>query len=112
MSDARANPQLVAFEQMLDGKGYPRGWYVRALLQAMFSPIKAVIVYTPGVGGYGLRREYYRRRFGHYGKNSLVDVGVIITGEENVSIGDCVWIDGYCSIEAIKASFKLVGGFT
>jgi acetyltransferase-like isoleucine patch superfamily enzyme len=99
--------QLEAFENMIEGKGIPHRFIPKFILEAIFSPIKAGIIYLPGVGGYGLRRLYYSRRLKHLGKNSLIDVGVIISGEKNVSIGDYVWIDRYCGLEAIKGFIEI-----
>lgn len=92
---------------MIEGKRIPYGWIIRASLEALFCPIKAAIVFAPGVGGYATRRFYYRRRLKHLGKNSLIDVGVIITGERNISIDDYVWVDRYCGLEAVKGFIKI-----
>jgi len=100
-------PELNAFERMIEGKKIPYRWLLRASLQALFSPVKAAIVYAPGVAGYAIRRFYYGHRLKHLGKNSLIDVGVIFVGERNISIDDYVWIDRYCGLEAIKGFIEI-----
>jgi galactoside O-acetyltransferase len=101
------SPELDAFERMLDGKRLPYRWMLKAGLEALMSPGKAVIIYTPGVGGYALRRFYYSHRLRHLGKNSLIDVGAIMSGEKNISIGDYVWVDRYCGLEAVKGFIEI-----
>lgn len=41
------------------------------------------------------------------GKNVLIDVGVYLYGTKNISIGDYVWIDTGCRIEAMLGEIKI-----
>lgn len=94
--------QLKLFEEMLEGKRMPLWQMTQLGIRSLFSdPIKMVITSMPGPFGYKLRQIYYKRIFRHYGKNTLIDVGVVTTGAENISIGDYTWIDSYVRMDAM-----------
>lgn len=62
------------------------------------------LTYLPGSGGNWIRYHYYKRKFKSCGKNVIVDIGVIISGAEYISVGDNVHIDKYCIIHAGKVT--------
>lgn len=68
--------------------------------------LKFFIVYMPGGLGNRIRYLYYKRRFKKCGKNVIIDVGVLIDGENLISVGDNVHIDKYCIISTGR---KLLG---
>lgn len=76
-------------------------------LGALFAPFVAAMTFMPGPIGYKLRQFYYRMRFKGYGKNSLIDVGVVVFGEENISIGDYTWIDSYVCLDARLGEIRI-----
>lgn len=100
--------QLKLFEEMLEGKKMPFWRGVRLGLTSLFvDPFKMTLTYMPGPVGYLLRQLYYRRVFRHYGENTLIDVGVVTTGAENISIGDYVWIDTYVRLDAMFGEIRI-----
>ncbi len=58
------------------------------------------IRFIPGGFGYKLREFYYRPLLKHMGRNVLIDTGVYLTGPANISLGDYVWIDINCILNA------------
>jgi galactoside O-acetyltransferase len=66
-----------------------------------------ILIYMPGPVGYKLRQIYYKRKLKSLGKNSLIDVGVLITGAENISIGDYTWIDSFVRLEGVLGEIKI-----
>jgi len=103
----RTASESDAFQKMLVGEGLPYRLLLKAGFMALAAPVKAGIVYSPGAGGYALRRFYYSHRLKHLGRDCLIDVGVIISGERNISIGDYVWVDRYCGLEAAKGFINI-----
>lgn len=79
-------------------------------IKSPFILLKAVflffITYLPGPSGYWLRYQFYKRKFKSCGKNVIIDVGVIISGTEHISIGDNVWIDKYSILIAGPIDIK------
>lgn len=68
--------------------------------------LKIIIIYLPGEIGFSLRRLYYKNKFKYLGKNFLINIGVIVEGPSEISIGDNVRIDSYCIISAGKIKNK------
>lgn len=58
------------------------------------------ITNIPGGLGYKLRYYYYRSKFKNCGINLKIDIGVSISGIENITIGDNVHIDKYTIISS------------
>lgn len=98
-----------AFAEMIEGK-ISLGNMTRLALRSLFDPIKLLIMYMPGPTGYKIRQVYYGRTLRHLGKNSLIDVGVIMVGNENISIGSYTWIDSYVKIQTPFGSIKIGKG--
>jgi acetyltransferase-like isoleucine patch superfamily enzyme len=69
--------------------------------------VEGLIRNIPGPIGFKIRSFYYRFRFGHLGKNVLIDIGVIFNGPANIFIGDYVWIDSYCKFEAMLGEIRV-----
>lgn len=61
--------------------------------------ILLIVIYLPGKTGINLRNIVYKKKFKSYGKNIIIQTGVIFIGYENISIGDNVKIDHNCLIE-------------
>ncbi len=92
--------KLYLFKEMLEGRSH--FWLTARLgYTALFDPFKFVIKHMPGPSGLKLRQLYYRQVFGKLGKNSLIDVGVEVSGEENVYIDEYTWIDSYVRMNCI-----------
>jgi acetyltransferase-like isoleucine patch superfamily enzyme len=66
---------------------------LRPLIEAFLRPID---------GGLGeqLRYRYYRRRLKACGANVRIGINVRLTGLEHISVGDDVWIDDGCILNA------------
>lgn len=62
--------------------------------------IEFFIIYMPGQFGTHLRYVYYKRKLKACGKNVVIDVGVIFSGIGHISVGDNVYIDKYCVLNA------------
>jgi len=62
--------------------------------------ILLIVIYLPGRTGIKLRNSVYKRKFKSYGKNIIIEPGVIFKGYKNISIGDNVKIDHNCLIES------------
>jgi maltose O-acetyltransferase len=65
---------------------------------------KFFITHFPGAVGNKLRYKFYKKKFKRCGENVVIDQGVIIQGEEDISLGNNVWIDKYCILIAGKIS--------
>lgn len=104
---SKTEMQRRAFEAMIEGKPMSVGTFLRLGADALFDPLRMLIMYMPGGGGYALRRLYYRPILRHLGKNCLIDVGVLIQGAENISIGDYCWIDAYCQLSGVLGQITI-----
>lgn len=62
--------------------------------------ILLIVIYLPGKTGIKLRNIVYKRKFKSYGKDIVIQPGVVFIGYENISIGDNVKIDHNCLIES------------
>ena len=62
--------------------------------------ILLIVIYLPGKTGINLRNIVYKKKFKSYGKNIVIEPGVIFKGYKNISIGDNVKIDHNCLIES------------
>jgi acetyltransferase-like isoleucine patch superfamily enzyme len=72
-----------------------------------FSSIYLLFIrYLPGNVGIVLRRRFYKPKFKYCGEGLIIGVGVLIDGENLISIGDNVVIDSYC---VIATSEVLIG---
>ena len=63
----------------------------------------------PGALGYWLRRKLYRRLFGSMGRNVTVGTHVTIRGGAKIEIGDDVFIDDNCVLDARGAAMLRLG---
>lgn len=102
--------QIYLFKEMIEGRKMPLLPALRLAAGSIFDPFKMFVIYAPGPIGFTLRRLWYRRSFMHYGKNSLIDVGVVISGEENISIGENTIIDRYTRLDGILGKIKIGDG--
>ena len=66
---------------------------LRPLIEAFLRPIGSGL-------GERLRYLYYRRRFKSCGTNVRIGMNVNLTGLEHISVGDNVWIDDGCILNA------------
>lgn len=88
------DPKARAFVAMRGGKHIPSSLMMRLGLGSLFlDPFLCVIRNYPGGIGIKIRELYYRRRLKSMGQCMILDEGVRIEGEENISISDFVWID-------------------
>lgn len=99
--------QLRAFEDMIEGRPMKPAHFVRLGLDALLDPFRLLLQYMPGGAGFALRRLYYKMVLKQLGANALIDVGVTMTGTENISIGDYTWIDSNCILTAVIGELKI-----
>jgi len=92
--------ELDSFDRYLRGKPIPLLHIVVLAAKSALMLIEGLIRYIPGGFGFKLRYWYYKPLLKHLGKNVLIDVGVLLNGPANISIGDYTWIDAYCRIDA------------
>jgi len=95
------------FEAMLEGKPIPFLSSVRLAFGSLFDPFRMFFINMPGPIGYKSRQIYYKRKLKSLGNNTLIDVGVIITGPENISIGEYTWIDSFVRLEGVLGEIKI-----
>lgn len=100
MSKKRTQIELRVFEKMIEGTVDWKGYFCLAFY-SLFDPFLCIINYMPGPIGFFLRRIYYKCKLRHMGKNVLIDSGVVMTGHENISIGDYTWIDQGVRLDAV-----------
>lgn len=103
----RTQFELELFEEMLEGKPMPFLPAARLALGSLFDPFRMILVYMPGPVGYKLRQIYYKRKFKFFGNNTLIDVGVLVSGAENISVGDYTWIDSFVRLEGVLGEIKI-----
>lgn len=60
-----------------------------------------------GPFGLKLRQFYWQHQFKHMGKNVLLDIGLVISGPENISIAEYTWIDSYCRLDGILGEISI-----
>ena len=99
-TNARYRLEYEAFDRFIRGKSIPPFSFLVLVLKSLLALFEGLVRNIPGGFGYKLRYYYYKLFFKHLGKNVLIDVGVIFSGPANISIGDYVWVDSYCRIEA------------
>lgn len=99
--------EYEAFGRFLEGE--PLGPRATAVLAAksLFALLEMSVRYVPGGLGYKLRYWLYRPFLKHLGKDVLIDVGVTLNGLRNISLGDYVWIDANCRIEAMLGEISI-----
>lgn len=102
----RSELEIQVFQKMLEGK-MPFWKTLQLGIRSVFDPLKMVVMYMPGPIGHKLRQIYYRGRFKHFGNNSLIDVGVIITGPENISVGEYTFIDSYVRLDGVLGEITI-----
>ena len=89
-----------AYERHVQGLPLRLESYVWILAKSIFQFIEWMLRNMPGGVGFMLRRLYYGQVFRHMGRDVLIDMGVMIHGPHNVSVGDHSWIDAYCILSA------------
>lgn len=101
------NIEYQAFAKFIRGERIPTKHLAILFLKSLFSILEMSIRYIPGGFGYTLRYWFYKPILKQMGKNVLIDVGVFLYGIKNISIGDYVWIDTGCRIEAMLGEVKI-----
>ncbi|CEG12161.1 hypothetical protein MSIBF_A20001 [groundwater metagenome] len=69
------------------------------------------INYLPWFVGFFVRSVYYKQKLRSIGQNVLIDVGVIVTNPENVTIGNNSHIDTYVKIEGGTNGYVEIGDY-
>ena len=88
------SPEARAFIAMRDGRRGPFPLMTRLALRALWrDPLLYVLRNYPGGVGMKLRECFYKRKLRFMGRCVLIDEGVRIDGQENITIKDFVWID-------------------
>ena len=101
------NLEYQAFSKFIRGERIPVTYLIVLTLKSILALLEMCIRYIPGGFGYTIRYLYYKIMLKKMGKNVLIDVGVFLNGTKNISIGDYVWIDTGCRIEAILGEVKI-----
>ncbi len=104
MKNKKENPYMLeyrSFQKYIKGETIPFFDFIKLLLKSLLQLIEMSIRYIPGGIGYKLRYYYYKPFLKHLGKCVLIDTGVFLNGPRNISLGDYVWIDGCCRLEAM-----------
>src|SRR5258708_24237809 len=99
--------EYQSFARFIRGERIPAKHVVILVLKSLLTLFEMCIRYIPGGIGYTLRYWYYKFMLKSIGKNVLIDVGVFLFGTKNISIGDYVWIDTGCRIEAMPGEVKI-----
>lgn len=99
--------EYKAFKLYISGKQFPLSLILLLGLKSLLVIFEMFIRYIPGGIGYLIRRIYYKNSLKKIGKNVLIDVGVFFNGTKNISIGDYVWIDAGCRIDAMLGQVKI-----
>ncbi len=104
----KRNPEARAFQALRDGQRIPPVLMARLGLRSLFvDPLNWIVRNYPGGVGMKLRELRYRPAMRHMGKNVLLDEGIRISGAENISIGDYVWIDKDVRLSAPWGSISI-----
>lgn len=101
------NLEYQAFSNFIRGENIPLGHVFVLFCKSLLAFFEMLIRYIPGGIGYKLRYYYYKILLKHMGKNVLIDTGVFLSGAKNISIGDYVWIDAGCRIEAMLGEITI-----
>jgi acetyltransferase-like isoleucine patch superfamily enzyme len=90
-----------SFQLFIKGKPIPFKDLLVIVGKSLMAIAEMLIRYIPGGFGYKIRYYYYKLFLKKLGKNALIDVGVVLNGTKNISIGDYTWIDAYTRIDAM-----------
>lgn len=99
--------EYQAFANFIRGERIPFAQLAVLIFTSFLSLFEMCIRYIPGGFGYKLRYLYYKITLKKMGKNVLIDTDVFLNGTKNISIGDYVWIDAGCRIEAMLGEVKI-----
>lgn len=99
--------EFDAFARFIEGQPIPPRSLAVLGLKSVFALFEAMIRYIPGGFGYKLRYWFYRPFLREIGKNVLIDTGVFLNGLRNISLGDYVWIDANCRIDAMLGEVRI-----
>jgi len=98
--------QKKMFEEFIEGR-FRIDLGIRLGFSSIFDFYESAIVNLQGPVGMKLRQWYWKSKFRQMGKNVLLDVGLIITGAEKISIGEYTWVDSYCRLDSIVGSIAI-----
>lgn len=96
-----------AFARFIEGKNIPLITLTVLIFKSILMLFEMPLRYMPGGFGYKFRYWYYKFMLKKLGKNVLIDVGVYLFGTKNITIGDYVWIDSGCRLEAMLGEIKI-----
>lgn len=99
--------EYEAFLKFIHGQPISFHTYFILFLKSMLGLGEMMIRYIPGGVGYKLRYWYYKLILKKMGKNVLIEAGVFLNGTRNISLGDYVWIDGGCRIDAMLGEISI-----
>lgn len=99
--------EYEAFARFLRGQQLTAGQFCVLLFKSFGALYEGFIRFVPGGFGFKLREWYYRPLLKHLGKNVLIDTGVYLTGPANISLGDYVWIDVNCILNAYLGEISI-----
>jgi galactoside O-acetyltransferase len=100
-SNKKYQLEYNAFAIMINGKKIPLFSMIVLIIKSFLAIFEGLIRNIPGGFGFIIRYYYYKFFLKKLGKNVLIDIGVCLNGPANISIGDYVWIDSNCKIEAM-----------
>lgn len=98
--------QQKMFEEFIEGR-FPLGLALRLGFSSLFDVHHSFITNMTGPVGMKLRQWYWKKKFKQMSKNVLLDVGLVITSPENISISEYTWIDAYCRLDAVLGNIAI-----
>lgn len=108
--ESRQNPyerEYRAFTGLIEGKPIKIGDLVVLGLKSLFGILEMLVRYVPGGLGYKLRYYFYKPLLKRMGTQVMIDTGVFLNGCKNISLGDYVWVDANCRIEAMLGEISI-----
>jgi acetyltransferase-like isoleucine patch superfamily enzyme len=99
--------EYQAFSLFVNDKPLPLKFLIILLAKSVFSLAEMSLRYIPGGVGFKLRYYFYKPLVKKMGRNVLIDTGVFLNGLKNITLGDFVWIDANCRIEAMLGEVSI-----
>jgi acetyltransferase-like isoleucine patch superfamily enzyme len=96
-----------AFQNFLNTGKVSKRYLAKAILEIPSNLYLSAIQNLRGPVGYKLRNFYYSFNILDLGKQSFIDIGVVLSGPKNIKIGNFTWIDSYVVISALLGEISI-----